>query len=101
MTTVRRGLCDRRRPPLRSLSLSRCPYRGRQDRGPRVLPEASKVEAIGEHGETAALARIHDAGLFAGALPNGSKRYQLRARFGENVVDLDEPLSLSACLDRL
>src|SRR5712672_234267 len=55
------------------------------------LPEASKVEAIGEHGETAALARIHDAGLFAGALPNGSKRYQLRARFGEHVVDLDDP----------
>ena len=37
------------------------------------LPEASKVEAIDEHGETAALARIHDAGLFAGALPNGSQ----------------------------
>ncbi|HWL18652.1 MAG TPA: 1,4-alpha-glucan branching enzyme, partial [Bradyrhizobium sp.] len=55
------------------------------------LPEASKVDAIGEHGETATLARIHDAGLFAGALPNGSKRYQLRARFGENVVDLDDP----------
>src|SRR5437773_11227846 len=45
------------------------------------LPEASKVEAIGEHGETAPLKRIHDSGLFAGALPNGSKRYQLRARF--------------------
>ena len=28
------------------------------------LPEASNVEAIGEHGETAALQRIHDAGLF-------------------------------------
>ena len=55
------------------------------------LPEASKVEAIGEHGEAAPLARIHDAGLFAGALPNGSKRYQLRARFGDNVVDLDDP----------
>src|ERR1700732_4340021 len=55
------------------------------------LPEASNVEAIGEHGEAAALARIHDAGLFAGALPNGSKRYQLRARFGENVVELDDP----------
>ena len=55
------------------------------------LPEASKVEAIGEHGEAAALARIHDAGLFAGALPNGSKRYQLRARFGDNVVELDDP----------
>ena len=43
------------------------------------LPEASKVDAIDEHGETATLARIHDAGLFAGALPNGSRRYQLRA----------------------
>ena len=30
------------------------------------LPEASNVEAIGEHGEAAALARIHEAGLFAG-----------------------------------
>src|ERR1700732_3546439 len=55
------------------------------------LPEASNVEAIGEHGETAALDRIHDAGLFAGALPNGSKRYQLRARFAETVVSLDDP----------
>src|SRR5258708_8279084 len=55
------------------------------------LPEASNVEAIGEHGEAAALARIHDAGLFAGALPDGSRRYQLRARFGETVVKLDDP----------
>ena len=55
------------------------------------LPEASNVDAIDEHGEAAALARIHDAGLFAGALPNGSTRYQLRARFGDNVVDLDDP----------
>jgi len=55
------------------------------------LPEASNVEAIGEHGETAPLKRIHDAGLFAGSLPNGSTRYQLRAKFGENVVELDDP----------
>src|SRR5439155_25991427 len=55
------------------------------------LPEALNVEAIGEHGEAAALACIHDAGLFAGALPNGSKRYQLRASFGETVVELDDP----------
>src|ERR1700756_2579288 len=46
------------------------------------LPEASNVEAVGEHGETAKLNRIHDAGLFAGALPNGARRYQLRAQFG-------------------
>src|SRR5229473_8489848 len=52
------------------------------------LPEATKVEAIGEHGETAPLSRIHASGLFAGALPNGSRRYQLRARFGDNVVEL-------------
>src|SRR6201987_5650831 len=55
------------------------------------LPEASKVEAVGEHGEIAGLARIHDAGLFAGSLPNGSKRYQLRAQFGHNVVELQDP----------
>jgi 1,4-alpha-glucan branching enzyme len=55
------------------------------------LPEASKVDAIDEHGEAASLARIHDAGLFVGPLPNGSRRYQLRARFGETVVDLDDP----------
>ena len=55
------------------------------------LPQASNVEAIGEHGETAKLARIHDAGLFTGTLPNGSKRYQLRARYGDNVVELDDP----------
>jgi 1,4-alpha-glucan branching enzyme len=55
------------------------------------LPEASRVDAIDEHGEAAALTRIHDAGLFAGALPNGSRRYQLRARFGEAVVNLDDP----------
>jgi 1,4-alpha-glucan branching enzyme len=55
------------------------------------LPEASKVEAIGERGDVASLARIHDAGLFAGALPNGSERYQLRAQFGDDVVDLEDP----------
>jgi 1,4-alpha-glucan branching enzyme len=55
------------------------------------LPEASNVEAIGEHGETAKLSRIHDAGLFSGTLPNGSQRYRLRAQFGDNVVQLDDP----------
>ena len=55
------------------------------------LPEASKVEAVGEHGDVATLSRIHDAGLFAGPLPNGSRRYQLRAQYGDNVVDLDDP----------
>ena len=55
------------------------------------LPEASNVEAVGEHGETAKLSRIHDAGLFAGAMPAGAERYQLRAQFGDNVVQLEDP----------
>src|SRR5262245_24184447 len=55
------------------------------------LPEASTVEAVGEHGESAKLARIHDAGLFAGKMPNGSQRYQLRAQFGDNLVPLEDP----------
>ena len=54
------------------------------------LPEASDVEAVGEHGEVAILDRVHDAGLFVGALPNGSKRYQLRAQFGDNVVEFED-----------
>jgi 1,4-alpha-glucan branching enzyme len=55
------------------------------------LPAASKVEAIGERGDVASLARIHDAGLFAGILPNGPQRYQLRTQFGDNVVELEDP----------
>ena len=54
------------------------------------LPDASNVEAVGEHGEVAKLDRVHDAGLFIGALPNGSKRYQLRAKFGDNVVEFED-----------
>src|ERR1700750_2523460 len=71
-------------------------YLGLHEEGGRnvvraFLPEASNVMAIGEHGEAAPLARIHDAGLVAGAFPNGSKGYQLRARFGDRVVDLEDP----------
>ncbi len=55
------------------------------------LPQASNVEAVDESGRTAELTRIHDAGLFAGALPGGATRYQLRVRFGDTVVDLHDP----------
>jgi 1,4-alpha-glucan branching enzyme len=55
------------------------------------LPDAIKVDAIDDHGGAAALERIHDAGLFVGALSNGSTRYQLRARYGDTVVELDDP----------
>src|SRR5271156_2006018 len=62
------------------------------------LPDAQKVDAIAPHGEAAALTRIHDAGLFAGFLPNGSNAYQLRARFGEAVVRFDHPHRVSHLL---
>jgi 1,4-alpha-glucan branching enzyme len=55
------------------------------------LPQAQAVDAIDEHGDAAPLQRIHDAGLFAGPLKNGSTRYQLRARYGDNTVDLQDP----------
>ena len=54
------------------------------------LPDASNVEAVGEHGEVAKLDRVHAAGLFIGALPNGAKHYQLRAKFGDNVVEFED-----------
>src|SRR6266581_8769515 len=62
------------------------------------LPEASKVEAVGEHGAVASLSRIHDAGLFAGSLPNGARRYQLRAQYGDNVIELDDPYRFAPVL---
>ena len=55
------------------------------------LPEALSVEAVDDREGSAALARIHDNGLFAGRLPSGMKRYRLRARFGDNMVDLEDP----------
>ncbi|CCE05227.1 1,4-alpha-glucan branching enzyme [Bradyrhizobium sp. STM 3843] len=55
------------------------------------LPEASRVEVVGEHGELAPLSRIHDAGLFTGTLAGGAQRYRLRTHFGEHVVDLEDP----------
>src|SRR5215471_14470844 len=49
------------------------------------LPDASRVEAVGEHGDV-------------GALQKGSRRYQLRAQYGDNVVELDDPYRLPPVL---
>ncbi|WP_257167004.1 1,4-alpha-glucan branching protein GlgB [Bradyrhizobium sp. SRS-191] len=54
------------------------------------LPEASRVEVVGEHGEVAPLARIHDSGLFTGTM-SSMQRYRLRATFGDSVTDLEDP----------
>lgn len=55
------------------------------------LPEATDVDAIDEAGQVATLARIHDSGLFVGVFPARTSRYRLRARYGEHIVDLEDP----------
>jgi 1,4-alpha-glucan branching enzyme len=54
------------------------------------VPDAEEVVAIDDEGHESELARVHEAGLFAGRLPNGSPRYHLRARFGERVVEFQD-----------
>ncbi len=53
------------------------------------LPDAKEVTALGESREER-LERLDPAGLFCGPLDNPS-RYRLRARFGDDVVELEDP----------
>jgi len=53
------------------------------------LPDAKRVVAVGEAGERE-LERVDPAGLFAGPL-DGLQRYRLRASFGDNEVELEDP----------
>ena len=55
------------------------------------LPDAEGVAIIDERGRESRLKRIHDAGLFEGPLANGSRRYRVRARYGERQVELEDP----------
>jgi len=55
------------------------------------LPDASEVAAVDEAGHVTKLERVHDAGLFAGPLPSSTPHYRLRARYGENLVELEDP----------
>ncbi|MFN3656599.1 MAG: 1,4-alpha-glucan branching protein GlgB [Pseudolabrys sp.] len=52
------------------------------------LPEADAVSIVSEGGEHA-LARLDPAGLFEGPL-DGPARYRLRARFGQNEVEMED-----------
>jgi 1,4-alpha-glucan branching enzyme len=59
------------------------------------LPNARRVVAVGEHGERE-LARIDDAGLFAG--PFDDPYYRLRALFDDNEVELEDAYRFSPLL---
>jgi 1,4-alpha-glucan branching enzyme len=59
------------------------------------LPDAEDVVAIDKTGRAGELQRIHEAGLFAGNLANGSSHYHLQARFGDRVEQFEEASRLS------
>jgi 1,4-alpha-glucan branching enzyme len=65
------------------------------------LPDAAAVVAVDQQGHESELDRIHAAGLFAGRLSNGGRRYQLRARYGENLVELEDPYRFPPVLSNL
>jgi 1,4-alpha-glucan branching enzyme len=63
------------------------------------LPEASEVRLVDETGEEVPLTRIHDAGLFLGNLPDGAEHYRLRARYGADMVELEDPYRFAPILN--
>ncbi|HEY7247233.1 MAG TPA: 1,4-alpha-glucan branching protein GlgB [Xanthobacteraceae bacterium] len=54
------------------------------------LPDAEGVTVLDDQGHRSDLRRIHDAGLFEGRLPDGSHRYRVRARYGEQQLELED-----------
>jgi 1,4-alpha-glucan branching enzyme len=54
------------------------------------LPEASHVAVLDDAGNVSDLPRLHEAGLFAGPVAAQDRHYRLRARFGDNEVELDD-----------
>ncbi len=81
-------------------------YLGRhvEDRKPVVrafLPDAAEVAAVDDAGRESRLARLHDAGLFAGPLPTDNGHYRLRARYGDNTVELEDPYRFPPILSEL
>jgi 1,4-alpha-glucan branching enzyme len=54
------------------------------------LPDAEGVAIIDDQGHERGLERIHDAGLFEGRWSNGSRRYRVRARYGEREVEIED-----------
>ncbi len=65
------------------------------------LPDAADVTVVDERGRASSLRRIHEAGLFAGPLPDGSPRYHVRARYGERVVEIEDPYRFPPVLSDL
>jgi 1,4-alpha-glucan branching enzyme len=54
------------------------------------LPDARKVTVIQGSQETE-LPRIHDAGLFAGLVPDQAPHYRLRATYDRDEIEMEDP----------
>ena len=65
------------------------------------LPGASSVDVVDRQRTLAHLDFIHPAGLFEGFLSTTPRRYQLRAQFGRDVVDLEDPYRFDPILTDL
>jgi 1,4-alpha-glucan branching enzyme len=65
------------------------------------LPEAEEVRVLDDAGHVSTLSRIHPSGLFAGEVADTSSRYRLRARFGADEVELEDPYRFPPILSDL
>lgn len=65
------------------------------------LPDAEQVEVLDDDGHVSGLERIHDAGLFEGHVDLHDRHYRLRARFGDNAVELEDPYRFPPILSDL
>jgi 1,4-alpha-glucan branching enzyme len=66
-----------------------------------LLPDARQVIVVGHDGDEYPLVRIHEAGLFAGRRPDDLGAYRLRVRFGDTVVELEDPYRFPPVLSDL
>jgi 1,4-alpha-glucan branching enzyme len=55
-----------------------------------LLPNATSVTVLHEAGDEVDLPRIHKGGLFAGPVARPDRRYHLRARFGDDLVEMED-----------
>jgi 1,4-alpha-glucan branching enzyme len=65
------------------------------------LPDAERVAIVDEQGHESDLQRIHDIGLFEGRMANGSRRYRVRASYGERRVEIEDPYRFPPILSDL
>jgi 1,4-alpha-glucan branching enzyme len=65
------------------------------------LPDAQSVTVVHEQGRVTELPRIHDAGLFAGLVPDQSPNYRIRAKYQQDEVEFEDPYRFPPILQDL